>query len=126
MYLIESPYEDKMIEDYEMKKRDMIKTAMDQVLDPAMNKTAVMLAWLEKTVHLGSLNPGEKKWTKLRSYSFACETGATIGWGVTSPNTSAGRVVAMIGAVIQIPYMVYTFILIGEGREKEDGMRWKI
>ena len=84
MYFIESPHEDTLIEDYQTKKIDMMKRAMEQEVGPAMNKTEVgemMKAWMEKAMELESLNPGEKKWTKLRSYSFACETGATIGRG---------------------------------------------
>ena len=123
MYLIESPFEDQLIEEYEMKKRAMIETALEQELDPATNKTEMLEAWLEEALQLGSLDPGAKKWTKLYSYSFACETGATIGWGVTSPRTKGGRIVTIVGACLQIPYMVYTFLLVGEGEGKEDEMR---
>ena len=121
IYFVEGPHEDSEIRKYE----DAKFSAMEEPLKVdfySMNETERQLwmsDWFENALELGRNDPGEKKWTVMRSFGFTFQTATTIGFGALAPKTDAGKIVTIVFGCIIIPVVLYMELLLGLGEEDE-------
>ena len=121
IYFVEGPHEDSEIQKYEEAK----SSAMEEPLKVdfySMNETERQLwmsDWFENALELGRNDPGEKKWTVMRSFGFTFQTATTIGFGALAPKTDAGKIVTIVFGCIIIPVVLYMELLLGLGEEDE-------
>ena len=121
MYFVEGPHEDSEIVKYDAMKSSVLEEP--NVLDfDSMNDTERQIwlsSWFEKAMELGRNDPGEKKWTVMRTIGFTFQTATTIGWGALAPKTDIGKVATMLFATILIPLVLYMEFLYGIGEQHQ-------
>jgi len=120
MYFVEGPHEDSEIVKYDAMKTSVLEEPNELDFD-SMNDTERHIwlsSWFEKAMELGRNDPGEKKWTVMRTIGFTFQTATTIGWGALAPKTEIGKVATMLFATILIPLVLYMEFLYGIGLKR--------
>lgn len=120
MYFVEGPHEDSEIVKYDAMKTSVLEEPNELDFD-SMNDTERQIwlsSWFEKAMELGRNDPGEKKWTVMRTIGFTFQTATTIGWGALAPKTDIGKVATMLFATILIPLVLYMEFLYGIGLKR--------
>jgi len=120
MYFVEGPHEDSEIVKYDAMKTSVLEEPNELDFD-SMNDTERHIwlsSWFEKAMELGRNDPGEKKWTVMRTIGFTFQTATTIGWGALAPKTDIGKVATMLFATILIPLVLYMEFLYGIGLKR--------
>ena len=121
MYFVEGPHEDSEIVKYDAMKTSVLEEPNELDFD-SMNDTERQIwlsSWFEKAMELGRNDPGEKKWTVMRTFGFTFQTATTIGWGALAPKTEIGKVATMLFATILIPLVLYMEFLYGIGEQHQ-------
>ena len=121
MYFVEGPHEDSEIVKYDAMKTSVLEEPNELDFD-SMNDTERQIwlsSWFEKAMELGRNDPGEKKWTVMRTIGFTFQTATTIGWGALAPKTEIGKVATMLFATILIPLVLYMEFLYGIGEQHQ-------
>ena len=75
--------------------------------------------WFETALELGRNDPGEKKWTVMRSFGFTFQTATTIGFGALAPKTDAGKILTIVFGCVIIPVVLYMELLLAIGEEDD-------
>ena len=123
IYFVEGPHEDSEMRKYEEAKISALEEPLKVDFD-SMNETerqVWMNNWFETALELGRNDPGEKKWTMMRSFGFTFQTATTIGFGALAPKTDAGKIMTIVFGCVIIPLVLYMELLLGLG--KQDGIR---
>ena len=121
IYFVEGPHEDSEIRKYEEAKMSAIEEPLQVDFD-SMNKTERQIwmnNWFETALELGRNDPGEKKWTVMRSFGFTFQTATTIGFGALAPKTDAGKITTIVFGCVIIPVVLYMELLLGLGEQDE-------
>ena len=121
IYFVEGPHEDSEIRKYEEAKISALEEPLKVDFD-SMNETerqVWMNNWFETALELGRNDPGEKKWTVMRSFGFTFQTATTIGFGALAPKTDAGKIMTVVFGCVIIPLVLYMELLIGLGEQDE-------
>ena len=127
MYFVEGAHEDIEIRKYQETKNSAMEKPQEVDFD-SMNVTERQIwmnNWFETALELGRNDPGEKKWTAMRSFGFAFQTATTIGFGALAPKTDGGKILTMIFGSIIIPVVLYMELLLGLGETYGIRLRYK-
>ena len=121
IYFVEGPHEDSEIRKYEEAKMSAMEEPL-RVDFESMNETERQIwmnNWFETALELGRNDPGEKKWTVMRSFGFTFQTATTIGFGALAPKTDAGKILTIVFGCVIIPVVLYMELLLGLGEEDD-------
>ena len=121
IYFVEGPHEDSEIRKYEEAKLSTMEEPQ-KVDFESMNETERQIwmnNWFETALELGRNDPGEKKWTVMRSFGFTFQTATTIGFGALAPKTDAGKILTIVFGCVIIPVVLYMELLLAIGEEDD-------
>ena len=122
MYFIEEPVEQAAIQTNNNKRQCVLQMKRNLTIEHLNMSDEEFIRKLDNLL-LFSSDQGERddhierRWTLIRSISFAIETMTTIGFGYTTPSTNMGKILTIIFGVTCIPINIQHLIIAGKGKE---------
>ena len=122
MYFIEEPVEQADIKSNDNKRQCILQMKRNLTTEHLNMNDEEFMRQLNNLLLISS-DQGEKddsnerRWTLIRSISFAIETMTTIGFGYTTPSTNVGKILTIIFGVTCIPINIQHLIIAGKGKE---------